>query len=84
MDMSAIGMNTTAGGPNQEAMMEAVAKTRLSANGNEGLGYFIMGFTFDYLFFGLILHQAIVWAPNISQERKFVIVVAVRTSIMRF
>ena len=36
-------------------------------------------FTFDYILFGVMVHQAIIWAPNVSLERKFVIVVAVST-----
>ena len=35
-------------------------------------------FMFDYFFFGFIIHQAILWAPNIRFERKFVIGIAVR------
>ena len=36
-------------------------------------------FTFDYMFFGFMLHQVTVWAPNIPYERKFVVTVAVST-----
>ena len=75
------------------AMMEAGAMAQMSKDVNQNLGCYILGsvvlnsvytvclsdvsFTLDYVLFGVMVHQAMIWAPNIPSERKFVVVVAV-------
>ncbi|KAK1920803.1 hypothetical protein DB88DRAFT_108011 [Papiliotrema laurentii] len=64
---------------NSASIMEQAAKAALSPHRSETLGPFLLGWITDIILFGVMVHQAALWAQNFKVERMFIKVIILWT-----